>query len=72
MVTCAPDCKKDVDEHETFIMSVSKLLREGRRAGALPGTSNVELGFVVSVSSRRCMIPCVGKGVKEIMEGSRS
>ena len=44
------DCKKDLDEHETLIMNVTRILREGRRAGAkdfhINSDINVELGLL--------------------------
>ena len=50
MVVNAPDCKKDLDVHETFIVYVTKILWEGRPAGAkdlyITGDLNVELGVM--------------------------
>ena len=44
-----PDYKKDLDEYETLIMNVTRILREGRRAGAqdfhITSDFNVELGL---------------------------
>ena len=34
MVVYAPDCGKDLEMHEAFISSVTKVLREGHRGGA--------------------------------------
>ena len=34
MAVCAPDCGKDLDVPETFVKDVTKVLWEGRRAGA--------------------------------------
>ena len=48
MAVYAPVCKKDLVVHETFITSVTKISREGRRAWAKDflfiGDLNVELG----------------------------
>ena len=45
----APDCKKDLDVYETFILNVTIILRERRRARAqelyITGDLNVELGL---------------------------
>ena len=45
----APDCQKDLDVYETFIKYVTKVLWEGRRAGAkdfyITSEFNVELGY---------------------------
>ena len=50
MAIYRPDCKNDMDVYETFILSVTKLLREGRRAGTkeffITGDLNVELGLL--------------------------
>ena len=50
MAVCAPDCKKDLDVYETFIKNVTKILWEGRLAGAkdfyITGDFNVELGLL--------------------------
>ena len=44
------DCGKDLDVYETFIVNFTKILREGRRAGAkefcITGDRNVELGIL--------------------------
>ena len=49
VVVYAPDCKKDLDACETCIMTVTKVLWEGRRARAkdfyITGDFYVELGF---------------------------
>ena len=46
----AEDCHKDLDVNETFIKDVTKVLWEGRRAGAktfyIAGDLNVELGLL--------------------------
>ena len=46
----APDCGKDLDADETFILHVTKMLGEGRRAGAkeffITGDLNVEMGIL--------------------------
>ena len=53
MAVYAQDCQKDLDPYETyetFILNVTKILREGRRAGAkefsFTGDLNVELGIL--------------------------
>ena len=50
MAMLAPDCHKDLDVNETFIKDVTKVLLEGRRAGAktfyIAGDLNVELGLL--------------------------
>ena len=47
MAVCAPDCKKDLDVYQTLILNGTKILREGRRAGAkdfyITGDLNAEL-----------------------------
>ena len=52
MAVNAPDCGKDLDVDETFILNVTKILREGRRAGAkefcITRDLIVELGTVVN------------------------
>ena len=46
----APDCKQNLDVFETFILKVTKIFREGRRAGAneffFTGDFDVELGLL--------------------------
>ena len=50
MAVYAPDCKKDLDVYETFIMTVTKISWEGRRAGGkdfyITVGFNVELGLM--------------------------
>ena len=50
MAVFALDCKKALDVCETFILNVTKFLREGRRAGAkdfhITRDLNVELGLL--------------------------
>ena len=41
----APDSNKCLDMYEECILSVAKVLREGRKGGA-PGDFNVELGLM--------------------------
>ena len=62
---------------ETFIKNVTKVLWEGRRAGAryfyIIYDLNVELGLLMTVrSSMRCMDRFAGKDVTMIMAVSRS
>ena len=46
----ALDCRKDLDVHVTFLVNVTKMSRERRRAGAkdffITGDFNVELGLL--------------------------
>ena len=50
MAVIAPDCGKDLDAYEIFILNVTKTLKGGRRAGAkesyITGDLNVELGIL--------------------------
>ena len=50
MAVCAPDSKKDLDEYGTLIMNVTRILWEGRRAGAkdfhITSDFNVEVGLL--------------------------
>ena len=82
MAVYALDCKKDMDVYETFLFSVTKLyngkdVEQELNNSILPATSMfnwdccVQTG-TISVISKRCMVPCAGKGVKEIMAVSRS
>ena len=47
MAVYAPDCGKDLEVYETFVLNVTKVKREGRRGGArefhITGDLNVEL-----------------------------
>ena len=71
----APECKKDSYVYETFILNVTKILREERfeqepKTSKLLATSVCSWVFVTkttSMSSMCCRVPCVGKGVKKIM-----
>ena len=50
MAVYAPDCRKDLEVYETFILKVIKVLWEGRRGGAkefyITGDLNAELGLL--------------------------
>ena len=44
MAVYAPDCKKHLDENETFIMNVTEILRQaGAKDFYITGDFNVEL-----------------------------
>ena len=51
MAVYALDCGEDSGVYETFILNVTKVLREGRRGGGreyhTTGDLNVEMGFFV-------------------------
>ena len=50
MAVYAPDCRKDLDVYDKCVTDVTKVLCEGRRAGAkkfhIAGGLNVELGLL--------------------------
>ena len=56
MTVYAPDCKKDLDVHETFIKTVTNISWEGRRVGAndsyITGDFNVERGLLSTIWER--------------------
>ena len=81
MAVYTPDCRKDLDVCETFVKDITKVLWEGRRAGAktfcTAGDLNVGLGLLCSDDDEFEELKgvyghCAGKDARKTKEASRS